>query len=76
MVGFGLLVIAAAAGLNHGVGDLAVLAGALALVGGIGLYLVADLRSTSSGFPWPDGELSGAAPTPPRASSEIGARAP
>jgi hypothetical protein len=76
MVGFGLLVIAAAAALNHALGDLVVLAGALASVGGIGLYLAADLRSTPSGFPWPEAELSGPAPTPPQAGSEVGARAP
>jgi hypothetical protein len=65
MVGFGLLVIAAAAVLNHGIGDLVVLAAALALVGAIGLYLVADLRSAPAGFPWPEGERSGATAAAP-----------
>jgi hypothetical protein len=73
MVGFGLLVIAAAAVLNHGIGDLVVLAAALALVGAIGLYLVADLRTAPSGFPWPEGERSGAttAASPSEPSSAL-----
>ncbi len=59
MVGFGVLVICAGAVLHHGTGDLAVLGGALLICGALGLYLLADLRSAPSGFPWPDGELSG-----------------
>jgi hypothetical protein len=56
MVGFALLVIFAGAGLNHGAGDLAVLGAALLGSTAIGLFLLADLRSTPSGFPWPEGE--------------------
>ena len=58
MVGFALLVILAGAGLNRGAGDLAVLGAALLAATGIGLFLLADLRSTPSGFPWPEGERS------------------
>jgi Transposase DDE domain len=65
IVGFGILVIGAGAALNHGPADLAVLGGALLLCTIAGLHLVADLRSTGSGFPWPEGERSGAAPAPP-----------
>jgi hypothetical protein len=63
MVGFGLLVICAGAGLHHGAADLAVLGTALLICAAIGLYLLVDLRSAPSGFPWPDEERSGAAPT-------------
>lgn len=63
MVGFGVLVICAGAGLNHGAGDIAVLGGALLLCTLIGLRLLADFRSAPSGFPWPEGERSGSAPT-------------
>jgi hypothetical protein len=59
IVAFGCLVICAAAGLHHGSGDLAVLGGALVLSGGVALYLLADLRSSPAGFPWPDTQLSG-----------------
>jgi hypothetical protein len=49
-------VILAGIGLNHGPADLALL-GAVALVSSaIGLFLLADLRSTPSGFPWPEGQ--------------------
>jgi hypothetical protein len=62
MVGFGSLVICAGAALNHGAADLAVLGGALLICAAIGLYLLADLRSAPSGFPWAEGGLSGTAP--------------
>jgi hypothetical protein len=39
-----------ATGLHHGPGDLAVLGGALVLSGGVALYLLADLRSSPTGF--------------------------
>jgi multisubunit Na+/H+ antiporter MnhB subunit len=65
IVGFGILVIVAAAALNHGPADLAVLGGALLLCTIVGLYLAADLRSAPSGFPWPEGERSGTAPASP-----------
>jgi hypothetical protein len=52
MVGFGLLVICAGAGLNQGAGDLAVLGAALLLSAMAGVYLFADFRSTPAGFPW------------------------
>lgn len=65
MVGFALLVILAGAGLNRGAGDLAVLGAALLGSTAIGLFLLADLRSTPSGFPWPEGERG--ADTPVRA---------
>jgi hypothetical protein len=64
MVAFGILVILAGVALHHGAADLAVLATALLTCGAVGLYLFADLRSTPSGFPWPDGQVSGAAPAP------------
>jgi hypothetical protein len=64
MVGFGSLVICAGAALNHGASDLAVLGAALLACAAIGLYLLADLRSAPSGFPWAEGKLSGAAPSP------------
>lgn len=63
MVGFGLLVICAGAGLNHGVADLAVLGTALLISSVIGLRLLADFRSAPPGFPWPEEELSGTAST-------------
>jgi hypothetical protein len=62
IVCFGLLVIGAGAALNHGSADLAVLAAALLLDTAVALYLLADLRSAPSGYPWPEGELSGPAP--------------
>jgi hypothetical protein len=62
IVGFGSLVICAGAALNHGAGDVAVLGTALLACAAIGLYLLADLRTAPSGFPWADGELSGPAP--------------
>jgi hypothetical protein len=58
IVGFGILVIGAAAVLHHGAGDLAVLIGALLISTLVGLYLLADFRSAPSGFPWPEGDLS------------------
>jgi hypothetical protein len=64
MVGFALLVIVAGAGLNHAGGDLAVLGAAAFASTAIGLFLLADLRSTPSGFPWPESERSGARPPP------------
>jgi hypothetical protein len=66
IVAFGLLVIGAGAALNHGPADLAVLGGALLVSTLVGLYLLADLHSAPSGFPWPDNERSGAAPLPPQ----------
>jgi hypothetical protein len=65
IVGFGLLVIGAGAALNHGAGDLAVLGAAHLVSTIVGLYLLADLRSAPTGFPWPDGERSGPAPAAP-----------
>jgi hypothetical protein len=65
MVGFGILVICAGVALNHEPADIAVLAAALLGCAAIGLYLLADLRSIPSGFPWPEGERSGAAPSGP-----------
>ena len=64
---FGILVIGAGAALHHGSADLAVLGGALLLDTIVALYLAADLRSAPTGFPWPEGERSGAAPAPPQA---------
>jgi hypothetical protein len=66
MVGFGILVIGAGAGLNHGAADLAVLGGALLACTIVGLYLVADLRAAPAGFPWQEGQRSGPAPLPPQ----------
>ena len=66
MVGFGILVICAGGALHHEAGDLAVLGGALLISTLAGLYLLADFRATPSGFPWAEGEQSGAAPTPPQ----------
>lgn len=65
MIGFGLLVISAGAALHHRPADLAVLATAFLACALIGLYLLGDLRSAPSGFPWPDGQRSGTAPAPP-----------
>jgi hypothetical protein len=62
MVGFGMLVICAGVALHHDAADIAVLGTGLMLCGLAGLYLLADLRSAPSGFPWPEGERSGAAP--------------
>lgn len=64
IVGFGILVIGAGAALNHGAADLAVLGGALLASTIVGLYLISDLRSAPSGFPWVEGERSGFAPDP------------
>lgn len=61
IVAFGALVVCAGAALHHGAGDLVVLGTALGICGGMGLYLLADLRSAPSGFPWPEGQLSGSA---------------
>jgi hypothetical protein len=63
MVGFGLLVICAGAGANHGAADLAVLGAGLLISSVTGLRLMADFRSAPSGFPWPEEQLSGTAPT-------------
>lgn len=62
IVAFGVLVICAGVALHHGAGDLIVLGSALAICGGVAVYLSADLRSTPSGFPWPEGQLSGPGP--------------
>jgi hypothetical protein len=64
IVCFGVLVAGAAAVLHHGPADLAVLGGTLLISTLVGLYLLADFRSTPSGFPWPEGERSGPAPVP------------
>ncbi len=61
---FGVLVLGAGAALHHGAGDLAVLGGALLVSTGTAVYLLADLRAAPSGFPWPEGQRSGAAPIP------------
>jgi hypothetical protein len=66
IVGFGILVIGAGVALNHGAGDLAVLGCALLICTAVGIYLLADLRTAPSGFPWADGERSGPAPVPPQ----------
>jgi hypothetical protein len=58
MVGFGILVIGAAMALHHGAADLAVLGAALLLCVATGLYLLADLRGTPTGFPWPEQALA------------------
>jgi hypothetical protein len=71
MVGFAALMICAGAGLNHSAADLVVLGAALLLSTLVGLYLLADLRSAPSGFPWPDGQRSGAAPDPDSPSSRV-----
>lgn len=63
MVGFGVLVTCAGVALHHGAGDLAVLGAALLLSTAVGLYLLADFRSAPSGFPWPEGDRSGSAPS-------------
>jgi hypothetical protein len=63
MVGFGILVIGAAGVLHHRAADLAVLGAALLICAAIGLYLLADLRSSPAGFPWPEVEQGGVAPT-------------
>lgn len=52
LVGFGLLVIFAGAGLNQGAADLTVLGAALLLSGMAGVYLFADFRSTPADPPW------------------------
>ena len=66
MVGFGILVICAGGALHHSLEDLVVLGAVLLLCSTIDLYLLADLRSSPSGFPWPEGERSGPAPTSAR----------
>jgi hypothetical protein len=63
IIGFGLLVIGAAAALHHSSPDLAVLGGALLLDTIVGLHLWAGLRSAPTGFPWPEDERSGPAPS-------------
>jgi len=62
IVAFGLLVMCAGVALHHAAGDLVVLGAAIAICGGVGAYLLADLRSAPSGVPWPEGQLSGPAP--------------
>jgi hypothetical protein len=69
MVGFGILVICAGAGLHHRAADLVVLGAALLSCTVIGLFLLADLRSAPAGFPWPEGQRSGLPPTPDRLPS-------
>jgi hypothetical protein len=59
---FGILVIGAGAALNHAAADVAVLGTALLVNTVVALYLLADLRSAQSAFPWPEGERSGPAP--------------
>jgi len=56
MVGFGMLVTCAGAVLEHRPADLAVLGAALLLLTAVGVYLLADFRSSPPGFPWPEGE--------------------
>jgi hypothetical protein len=63
VVGFGILVILAGAALHHASADMALLGAALLVNTIVGLYLWADLRSAPSGFPWIEGEHSGAAPS-------------
>jgi hypothetical protein len=62
MVGLGLLVLAAGAALNHGGGDLLVLSAALIVTVSTAMFLLSDFRETRSGFPWPEGQLSGDPP--------------
>ena len=64
MVALAVLVLAAAAMLHHGPGDLMLLGAGLVGVTLAGLYLIADFRETPSGFPWRYGEQSGDAPEP------------
>jgi hypothetical protein len=63
MVGLTALVLAAAATLNHTAADLVVLAAALGASALATVLLLADLRQTPSGYPWPEGQSSGDAPT-------------
>jgi hypothetical protein len=63
IVCFGFLILGAGAALHHGSGDLAVLGTALLISTGVALYLIADLRRTPDGFPWPGDQQSGPAPT-------------
>jgi hypothetical protein len=63
MVGLAFLVLAAGAALNHGAGDLFALGVALLVSAVTGLFLLSDFRETRSGFPWPEGQLSGDAPS-------------
>ena len=68
IVCFGMLVIGAGAALHHEAADLAVLGSALLISSTVALYLLVGFRSAPSGFPWPEGERSGGAPsvaTPP-----------
>ena len=64
MVGLTSLVLAAGAALNHSSADLIVLGVALAISALTTLFLLADFREARTGFPWPEGEASGAAPSP------------
>jgi hypothetical protein len=62
MVGLTGLVLAAGAALNHTGADLLVLGAATLFCALAALVLIADLRETRSGYPWPDGQASGDAP--------------
>jgi hypothetical protein len=64
IVCFGMLVLMAAFVLHHRAGDIAVLGTALLLATAVCGYLLADFRSTPSGFPWPEDQRSGPAPIP------------
>ena len=63
MVGLALLVLAAAAALNHGSSDVLILCAALLFSALTAVFLLSDFREAPSGFPWPDGQLSGDAPS-------------
>ena len=67
IVAFGVLMIGAGVALNQSSGDLAVLGTALLVSTAVGIYLLADLRSAPSGFPWAEGQRSGPVPLPPEA---------
>ena len=64
MVVLAALVLAVGAALHHDAGDLAVIGAAVTVTAVAVLYLLADFREAPTGFPWPDGEKSGAAPDP------------
>lgn len=63
MVGLTALVLAAAAALNHTPADLATLAVALIPCALVAVFLLSDFRQAPSGFPWPQGQASGDAPS-------------
>ncbi len=71
MVVLAALVLAAGAALHHDAGDLAVIGAAVTVTAVAVLYLLADFREAPAGFPWPDGEKSGAAPDPAPPGSPI-----